>query len=604
MRAACAEFCWAPEVRDGYEAGRVSLLVCLPAWSLLKPTHQSSFTAIHFTLQFTAAPLPWRGAEARSCRATMLHADKQQLERELAQSLVDLEWKELDYLQMNMRNLATSSAVLVGFGFFRAGTGLDLDTLYGPEDNIFAGNLTEMFASGWHWLAVIMEGLIGTSLSLAISFNLITLFVSTVSAMTGPGLALRGPEGSVGRAVKHMEKQNQRALRFFGRGITAFTFHLTVLSLRSWFGLGFIDGMTGVVIGIYTIHIIFRYGADIGERFYVSPSCLVRGAFTRGDDGIAKWERTPEERRQADQAPFSAWTFPLARLFMSLVSGGRWRPPGHGRFTPLWRLDKVIAFPHIDEPVPGDRSSAGSGAPSPWRSLSGGVGRGQRLHHEAVEDLLLRMQGPYHAEPPAREHAVTSPGAACGGAGVGASAGVGGQWRGGCSRHSAPPMAMANGPDLLEQIAAHMSLDGTPLLGGGRDGRAEALRRSHGGGPGWLRQLFGGGAEQVLPRGAEMGAEGVGNAGVNPTVTFSTSSPSMARPAAVGTDAPGDGSSAGSAAAAHYAAPDLEAGGGGEATCTARLAERSAPARLSSAAISARGDGQAGSASHVDGGRI
>ena len=59
----------------------------------------------------------------------MLHADKQQLERELAQSLVDIEWKELDYLQMNMRNLATSSAVLVGFGFFRAGTGLDLDEL-------------------------------------------------------------------------------------------------------------------------------------------------------------------------------------------------------------------------------------------------------------------------------------------------------------------------------------------------------------------------------------------------------------------------------------------------------------------------------------------
>ena len=70
------------------------------------------------------------------------------------------------------------------------------------------------------------------------------------------------------RAVKHMEKQNQRALRAFGRGITAFCVHLTVLSLRSWFGLAFLDGFSGVAIGIYTLYTVFRYGSDIGERFY------------------------------------------------------------------------------------------------------------------------------------------------------------------------------------------------------------------------------------------------------------------------------------------------------------------------------------------------
>ena len=47
----------------------------------------------------------------------MLHADKLAFEANLAQDLVAIQMKELDYLYKNLANLATSSAVLVGFGF-------------------------------------------------------------------------------------------------------------------------------------------------------------------------------------------------------------------------------------------------------------------------------------------------------------------------------------------------------------------------------------------------------------------------------------------------------------------------------------------------------
>ena len=73
--------------------------------------------------------------------------------------------------------------------------------------------------------------------TMAMGFELIAVLNSTLCSMLGPGLALRGPEGSVARAVRHMEKQNQRALRAFGRGITFFCLHLTCLSLRALFGL-------------------------------------------------------------------------------------------------------------------------------------------------------------------------------------------------------------------------------------------------------------------------------------------------------------------------------------------------------------------------------
>ena len=50
-------------------------------------------------------------------------------------------------------------------------------------------------------------------------------------------MALRGPEGSVGLAVRHMEQQLKRALRFFGRGVVAFIITLMVVRLRSLLSL-------------------------------------------------------------------------------------------------------------------------------------------------------------------------------------------------------------------------------------------------------------------------------------------------------------------------------------------------------------------------------
>ena len=46
----------------------------------------------------------------------MLAADKAALEQDLRVSMTQIQWKELEYLRTNFMNLATSSAVLLGFG--------------------------------------------------------------------------------------------------------------------------------------------------------------------------------------------------------------------------------------------------------------------------------------------------------------------------------------------------------------------------------------------------------------------------------------------------------------------------------------------------------
>ena len=274
----------------------------------------------------------------------MLAADKGALERELRVAMLNLQWKELQYLHTNFQNLATSSAVLVGFGF----SALGISSSYHPEALTNHSSIWELDAQLWlSWeliTEVATEALFQSAASFALAFNLLSLFISTISSMCGPGMALRGPEGSVQIAVKHMEQQLKRALRFFGRGVVAFIITLTMLGLRNLQDVGFIGGGITVLIGLWTFHAIWAYGADIAEKFHVSPDRAVRGTFvSRAGGTSAVWKNTEAERAQ-QQAQHRA-----RGLWQRLLGRKRWRPQGHGITTPLWRLDKMIAFPYHDE---------------------------------------------------------------------------------------------------------------------------------------------------------------------------------------------------------------------------------------------------------------
>ena len=199
----------------------------------------------------------------------MLAADKGALERELRVAMLNLQWKELQYLHTNFQNLATSSAVLVGFGF----SALGISASYHPESMTNHTTIWELEREQWlSWYViteVAFQTLFNAAASFALAFNLLSLFISTIASMCGPGMALRGPEGSVQIAVKHMEQQLKCALRFFGRGLVAFIVTLTALGTRHLQDIGFLGGGLTVLIGIWTFCAIWSYGADIAEKFHV-----------------------------------------------------------------------------------------------------------------------------------------------------------------------------------------------------------------------------------------------------------------------------------------------------------------------------------------------
>jgi len=264
----------------------------------------------------------------------MLDADKSALEYELRVQMLSLQWKELQYLHRNFQNLATSSAVLVGFGF----QALGISSSYHPErgtDHLSIWELpAKQLLSGYFISEVMFQAMFATAASFALAFNLLSLFISTISSMCGPGMALRGPEGSVSLAVRHMEQQLKRALRFFGRGVVAFIITLTFVGLRFLQDIGFLGGSVTVLVGMWTFGACWHYGADIGEKFHVSPDRAVRGTFVSGPGGTSQWQNTEAELAAQTQHSAGLW-----------CCRQRWRPPTHGITTPLWRLDKMIAFP-------------------------------------------------------------------------------------------------------------------------------------------------------------------------------------------------------------------------------------------------------------------
>lgn len=127
----------------------------------------------------------------------MIAADKQELESRLKQVTLQIREKEMTVFTDNFAVLSTQSAFLTGLGF---------------------GGLT--MVPSWDSDDKRMEEIIFyTLVSISIGFNILTLCIASWCMIFGPGLAIRGPDGSMSRAVEGMYAERKWALRFFWVGL-------------------------------------------------------------------------------------------------------------------------------------------------------------------------------------------------------------------------------------------------------------------------------------------------------------------------------------------------------------------------------------------------
>ena len=134
----------------------------------------------------------------------MLWADKRALETNLKLSLLQIRERELNFYTNNCLAISTQSALLAGFAYAALMPGISLGDAGGVAAHLYPVRLMYL-----------------TCAVSALGLQLITVVSTTLLSMLGPGLALRGPDGSMHTAVDGMVVEYRNAFYTFLFGMLA-----------------------------------------------------------------------------------------------------------------------------------------------------------------------------------------------------------------------------------------------------------------------------------------------------------------------------------------------------------------------------------------------
>lgn len=181
----------------------------------------------------------------------MLYADKRALETNLQVSLLKIREKELQFYTQNCIAIGTQAALLSGFAYNGI---IQVDI---PSD-----------ASDWLKTCYLCVT------TMAMGFELIAVLNSTLCSMLGPGLALRGPDGSMHRAVDGLMLEYRLTFLFFVMGLLAF--HVSAL-LFAWLEFSWPVALAMTVALVTFVYGMWRYFKRIYKRFSLDREHMITG---------------------------------------------------------------------------------------------------------------------------------------------------------------------------------------------------------------------------------------------------------------------------------------------------------------------------------------
>lgn len=175
----------------------------------------------------------------------MISAERANLEASVKSSSLQIREKELHFFMSNMAVLATQSAFLSGLMF----QALTIPDFKGVEEQFVPAFCYYNFST------------------LGLGFNVLTTLIASLTMIRAPGLAIRGPDGSMMSATTGMYEYRKIAVRTFWVGLVLAL--LTGLSL-AWLKLG--TRMPGVATSMTLSILVFLslinyYGVKIYYSF-------------------------------------------------------------------------------------------------------------------------------------------------------------------------------------------------------------------------------------------------------------------------------------------------------------------------------------------------
>jgi hypothetical protein len=137
----------------------------------------------------------------------MLVADKNALRTNLKVNLLRIRERELNFYTNNCLSISTQAALLAGFAW------------YGLTEVPFTENTNDVVQTTYLVMTTCIMGL-----------EMLTVVNATLCAILGPGLALRGPDGSMHKAVDGMMTHYRFTFACFSLGLLCFQFSALLYS--------------------------------------------------------------------------------------------------------------------------------------------------------------------------------------------------------------------------------------------------------------------------------------------------------------------------------------------------------------------------------------
>ena len=154
----------------------------------------------------------------------MLAAEKAQLQGNLAQDIIRIRERELQFYAESLNSIATVGALLAGISFSMFFDMWNWD-MFGENYTPPLAHIMDISRALQSWNAAVWIQqflfLLQCWCTLAtITTNLMLVQNCIVTNIAGTGLALRGPDGSVNRSLTHMRRELRRAARLLHRGLS------------------------------------------------------------------------------------------------------------------------------------------------------------------------------------------------------------------------------------------------------------------------------------------------------------------------------------------------------------------------------------------------
>jgi len=191
-------------------------------------------------------------------RKEILHADKQALERQFYKQGLDIYNRELVFFTNSSTAVATQGALLLGFAYYGVS---NLTLLRGSDGN-------DVFAP--------MESLFYIASVLALTLQMFVLAQSLILVVSGENLALRGPEGSMHRAVDGMRGERTVIFLAFGAGLVSLLMAVIGLAWSKIEHPAVPSIMTTVILAFFCL--LYHHYSRITKKFEIPKDKVVTGA--------------------------------------------------------------------------------------------------------------------------------------------------------------------------------------------------------------------------------------------------------------------------------------------------------------------------------------